>query len=80
CLKDVSEAKKMLQTLNLEQSQDNINKVMNLKQGECIYQDAQNRTDKLKVDCVYKEIFEAFQTDTSSEDEREFEKNLRKRG
>ncbi|EOD4433901.1 ATP-binding protein [Staphylococcus aureus] len=80
CLKDVSEAKKMLQTLNLEQSQDNINKIMNLKQGECIYQDAQNRTDKLKVDCVYKEIFEAFQTDTSSEDEREFEKNLRKRG
>ncbi len=53
---------------------------MTLGQGTCLFQDINGRTDTLIVDLVFQEIFDAFQTDTSSEEERDFERNLSKAG
>ncbi|WP_445265460.1 ATP-binding protein [Staphylococcus aureus] len=74
------EAETMLDTLNLEKTESNITKLMTLGQGTCLFQDINGRTDTLIVDLVFQEIFDAFQTDTSSEEERDFERNLSKAG
>ncbi|WP_436966634.1 ATP-binding protein [Staphylococcus xylosus] len=74
------EAKTMLQTLNLEITDENIAKLKSLPQGTCLFQDINGRTDQLVVDLIFQELFNAFQTDTSSEEERDFERELSKAG
>lgn len=74
------EATTMLKTFNLEPTPTNITKIMNLGQGTCLFQDINGRTDTLKVDLLFQDVFNAFQTDTSSEEEREFERKLSKAG
>lgn len=70
------EAIAMLETFNIESSESNIQTLMNLGQGECLFQDIYGRTDVMKVNLLFTDILEAFDTSTADEEEKEFEKQL----
>ncbi|PFR88887.1 ATP-binding protein [Priestia megaterium] len=74
-LKKTEEAKQMLDYFDLPVTKSNINTLKNLPLGHCLFQDSYGRTDILRVNPVFKQVLEAFDTSTSSEKEREFEKN-----
>lgn len=72
------EAMSMLETFNIEVSEENVQTLMNLGQGECLFQDIYGRTDVMKVNLLFKQVFDAFDTSTADDSEREFEKQLAK--
>ncbi|MGG0545243.1 ATP-binding protein [Priestia aryabhattai] len=78
-LKKSDEAREMLDYFDLPVTTSNINTLKTLPLGHCLFQDAYGRTDILRVNPVFKQILEAFDTSTSSEKEREFEKKQQNR-
>lgn len=78
-LKKTDEAKEMLEYYDLPVTQKNITTLKSLPTGHCLFQDAYGRTDILRVNPVFKEILDVFDTSTSSETEREFEKKQKDR-
>ncbi|MED3955586.1 ATP-binding protein [Priestia aryabhattai] len=78
-LKKTDEVKQMLDYFDLPVTQSNINTLKGLPLGHCLFQDSYGRTDILRVNPVFRQILESFDTSTSSEKEREFEKNQQNR-
>ncbi|MDG0893667.1 ATP-binding protein [Bacillus paranthracis] len=73
CLKNDAEAKEMLGYYNLPVTDANIRMLQNLKRGHCLFQDIYGRTAVIKVDPVFKELAEAFDSSTKTAEEREQE-------
>ncbi|QHK01212.1 ATP-binding protein [Bacillus subtilis] len=78
-LKKTDEAREMLDYFDLPQTNENIDRLKTLDRGTCLFQDIYGRTDVLKVNPVFKQILDAFDTSTSSEKEREFEKRKKEK-
>ncbi|WP_243292833.1 ATP-binding protein [Bacillus sp. FJAT-47783] len=76
-LKTSEEAIKMLEYFNLPVTQRNIEKLKNLPQGHCLFQDNFGRTDVLRVNVMFKQVLDAFDTSTSDADEKRFEQDMR---
>lgn len=72
-LKSDTEAKEMLGYYNLPVTDANIRMLQNLKRGHCLFQDIYGRTAVIKVDPVFKELAEAFDSSTKTAEEREKE-------
>ena len=56
------EAKRMLKYLKLDATPDNLQTLMTLGNGECLFSDQYGRVGKLKFDYVFEELKEAFST------------------
>ncbi len=60
---DNAEIARILEFLDLEATDENMNEVKNLRNGECLFQDLDGRVGKLKFDAVYSHLIEkAFNT------------------
>lgn len=60
---EINEIKSVLEFLDLEETDDNIDTVRNLKNGECLFQDLDGRVGILKFDAVFEHlIYKAFNT------------------
>jgi hypothetical protein len=59
---EINEIKRVLEFLDLEVTDENINEVRNLKNGECLFQDLNGRVGKLKFDAVFSHLIRAFKT------------------
>ena len=73
-LREREEAEEMLDYLNLPKTKGNINKLIGLDRGECIFQDIYGRTAEVKINPVFQFLFDAFDSSTSTKEEREREK------
>ncbi|MGG0476077.1 ATP-binding protein [Priestia aryabhattai] len=78
-LKKNQEAREMLDYFDLPVTKNNINTLKTLPLGYCLFQDNYGRTDILRVNPVFKQILSAFDTSTSSDRERMFEKEQQNR-
>lgn len=78
-LKTTEEAEKMLEYYSLPVTTSNVEKLKNLPKGYCLFQDVFGRTDVMRVNVMFKQVLEAFDTSTSDTEEKEFEKELRSR-
>lgn len=60
---DLDEIKSVLKFLDLEDTDENIDAVKNLENGECLFQDLDGRVGKLKFDAVFEHLIKkAFNT------------------
>lgn len=57
-----AEAKRMCEYLKIDISKENIERLMNLKNRECMFRDLDGRVGVLKFDAVYKDLIECFST------------------
>lgn len=64
-----SEAERMLDYLNLENTDYNIEVLKKLGNGECLFQDLDGHVGKLKFDAVFQDIIDVFSTTPKTEDE-----------
>lgn len=76
-LKTSEEAEKMLDYYGLPITQSNIERLKNLPKGTCLFQDSFGRTDVLRVNVMFKQVLDAFDTSTSDEEEKRFEQEVR---
>jgi hypothetical protein len=53
---DNDEIRRMLDFLDLEATDDNMDVIKNLKNGECLFKDLDGRVGKLKFDAVYEHL------------------------
>lgn len=67
------EAMKMLEYMNLPLTEENIITLQTLDRGEALYQDIYGRCALMYIDTVFTEIFDAFDSSTSTREEREAE-------
>ncbi|MFV0518352.1 MAG: ATP-binding protein [Aminipila sp.] len=63
---EINEVKRVLQFLDLEETDDNVDTVMKLGNGECLFQDLDGRVGILKFDAVYEHLIKAFDTNPNS--------------
>lgn len=73
-MKKTSEAAEMLDYLNLPQTPSNIEILKGLSRGEALFQDIYGRTAVVKINPVFKDLLDAFDSSTSTEEERKREK------
>ncbi len=73
-LRKTSEAEEMLDYLNLPKTNANIEILKSLDRGEALFQDIYGRSAVVKINPVFVELLDAFDSSTSSEAEREREK------
>lgn len=73
-MKKTSEAAEMLDYLNLPQTPANIETLKGLNRGEALFQDIYGRSAIVKINPVFKDLLEAFDSSTSTEEERKREK------
>ncbi|WP_324825084.1 ATP-binding protein [Sinanaerobacter sp. ZZT-01] len=59
---EINEIKRVLSFLDLEETDDNIKTVMNLGNGQCLFQDLDGRVGILTFDAVYEHLIDAFNT------------------
>ncbi|MGN0711686.1 MAG: ATP-binding protein [Anaerovoracaceae bacterium] len=64
---EINEVKRVLQFLDLEETDENIRVVMNLGNGQCLFQDLDGRVGKLQFDAVYEHLIYAFNTNPNKE-------------
>lgn len=74
-LRTKKEALEMLEFLNLPQTENNINKLRSMTRGKCLFQDIYGRTAVINIDPLFNDILEAFDSSTSTEEERERERS-----
>lgn len=72
-LKETDEAIEMLDYLNLPQTKENIDILKNLGRGEALFQDIYGRSEVVQVFPVFEDLFDAFDSSTSTKEERERE-------
>lgn len=72
-LKETEEAKEMLQYFNLPTTEENIDKLKSLGRGEALFQDIYGRSEIIKINPIFKELFKAFDSSTATQEERERE-------
>lgn len=63
------EAERVLDFLDLEVTDENIETVKGLKNGECLFQDLDGRVGHLKFDAVYGHLIKAFDTTPQGQEE-----------
>lgn len=73
-LKERKEAEQMLQYLNLPVTDATANTIMRLGRGECLFQDIYGRSAVIRVNPVFIELLDAFDSSTATKEEREREK------
>lgn len=73
-LRTTSEAMEMLEYLNLPQTKANVDKIRALSKGKCLFQDIYGRTAVVEIDPVFEELTTAFDSSTSSQDEKNRER------
>ena len=66
------EAKRMCEYLKIDVSEENIETILGLDNGECLFRDLDGRVGVIKFDPVFQDIIEAFNT-TPKEDKEEKE-------
>lgn len=59
---DEDEAVRMLEYLKLDVTKDNINTLMSLRNGECLFSDLYGRVSRLKFDIVFEDLIRFFST------------------
>jgi AAA-like domain len=59
---DKDEIAKALEILEMEDNPTNRNLLKNLQEGECLFQDIYGRVGKMYIDCLFKQLYEAFDT------------------
>ena len=67
---EIEEAKRMCEYLKIDVSEENINMILKLDNGECLFKDLDGRVGKFKFDPVFGDITEAFNT-TPKEDKKD---------
>ena len=73
-LRTKDEALEMLEFLNLPQTKANVDRIRELSKGNCIFQDIYGRSAVIKIDPIFPDLYTAFDSSTSSEEERERER------
>ena len=71
---EVEEAKRMCEYLKIDVSEENINTILKLKNGECLFSDLDGRVGLIKFDPVFKEIIDAFNTTPKTKETKKEEK------
>lgn len=64
-----NEAKRMLEYMGLEDTQNNREELKNLGNAECLFQDLSGHVGKLKFDAVFQDIIEIFKTTPKTEED-----------
>lgn len=72
-----NEAGRMLDYLGLENTPENRDEIMNLKNAECFFRDMNGRVGKIKFDAVFEDLIEVFDT-TPKTEEKPKEKTTKK--
>lgn len=72
-MKKTEEAKEMLGFFDLPATQENITTLKNLPLGHCLFMDNYGRTDILRVNPMFKQVLEIFDSSTKSDSENSFE-------
>ncbi|MNW60622.1 hypothetical protein D3C74_386250 [compost metagenome] len=78
-LKKYEEVVEMLKFYNLPTTQSNIDYLTGLGRGTALFQDIYGRTAAVRIHPVYKEIEQAFDSSTSTEEERQYENERQER-
>lgn len=73
-LRDTEEAELMLKYLNLPQIESNISTLKDLDLGEALFQDIYGRSAVVKINPVFSDLFDAFDSSTATKEDREREK------
>lgn len=73
-LRGSNEAKLMAEMLNLPVTQETISTIQNLDRGQCMFQDIYGRTAVIYINPVFRDLLDAFDSSTSTKEEREREK------
>ena len=73
-LRKTEEAQEMLNYFNLPQTQENIEILKNLGRGDALFQDIFGRSAVIRVNPLFRELLNAFDSSTSTEDERQRER------
>lgn len=74
-LRYTKEAEEMLRYLNLPETDDNVQILKNLDRGHALFQDIYGRSAVIKINPIFKDLYDAFDSSTSTEEERERERN-----
>ncbi|GAB3051277.1 ATP-binding protein [Virgibacillus ainsalahensis] len=69
-LRKTEEAQEMLNYFNLPQTDENIDTLKNLGRGDALFQDIFGRSAVIHVNPVFKDLVDAFDSSTATEDER----------
>jgi hypothetical protein len=64
---DMDEIKRSLEFLDMEITDDNIARIQNLSNGQCIFKDLKGRIGKLSFDCVFDHLKIAFNSTPKKE-------------
>ncbi|PRX40916.1 AAA domain-containing protein [Planifilum fimeticola] len=73
-LRKTSEAEKMLDYFNLPRTENNVETLKNLRRGEALFQDIYGRSAVIRIDPVFRDLLDAFDSSTATKEEREREK------
>ncbi len=65
---DTDEAKRMLEYMNMDVTEENIKLVMGLENRQCLFQDLDKRVDVLTFDAVFDDFIEVFKTTPKTKD------------
>lgn len=76
-LREAEEAKQMLRYLNLPITRNNITTLQHLDRGEALFQDIYGRSAVVKINPIFAELFDAFDSSTATEEERQREREKR---
>ncbi|MEK4841629.1 ATP-binding protein [Bacillus sp. FSL L8-0152] len=70
---DPQEIKNVLQFFNLQETQHNIDTLKELENGQCLFQDIYGRVGVIRVNALFKDLFDAFDTRPPEEKETKTE-------
>lgn len=73
-LRSTREAEEMLDYFNLPRTRNNVEILKNLGRGEALFQDIYGRTAEIRIDPVFEDLLDAFDSSTATKEEREREK------
>src|SRR5699024_3624272 len=73
-LREEGEARQMLEFMGLPNTEENKRRLLNLGMGEALFQDIYGQTAEIYINPVFKNLLDAFDSSTSSDEEREQEK------
>lgn len=75
---NMKEAVRMLEYLNLENTEENRELLKTLGNGECLFQDLSGHVGKLKFDAVFQDLIDIFSTTPTTDDDKQLEDQERK--
>jgi hypothetical protein len=72
-LNNEKEAVEMLKYFNLPVTNENVEQLRSMRKGECFFQDIYGRTAKIYINPLFKQVLDAFDSSTSTKEERAHE-------